>query len=206
MGKTLFDYITNDGKFLPFGGPTSEELKGRSALLADGSRLRFENETVLKCDDDLFLADVAGKLLLVKELEDESLTAMDVADTAAGAAALPEILEGWETDLSFASGFVLTGLFKDGALTISESPEPVMGNPFGSGGGGGIAAPQAQEALPPIATLKLQAVEVDDKRFIFRFPETGDVVFFNGRRFLLYALMKGRVVTGFIEVPPRDAP
>ena len=205
MGQTLFDLITNDGKFLPFGGPTSEELKGRSALLADGSRLRFENETVLKCDDDLFLADVAGKLLLVKEQEDESLTARDVADTAAGAAALPEILEGWETDLSFASGFVLTGLFKDGALTVSESPEPVVGNPFG-GGGGGISVPEAREALPPLATLKLQAVEFDDKRFLFRFPETGDAVVFNGRRFLLYALMKGRVVTGFIEVPPRDAP
>ena len=204
MGKTLYDYVTNEGKCLPFGGPTSEELTGRTARFPDGAEIRFDKEPVIKCDDDLFLAEAGGKLLLVKEQEDESLEAQDIAKATAGASALPGELEGWETDLSFASGFVLTGLFKDGALTISESPEPVVGNPFGSGGGG-IAAPQAQEALPPLATLALKAVETDEKRFIFCFPETGDAVIFNARRFLLYAFMKGRVVTGFVEVPPRDA-
>ena len=42
------------------------------------------------------------------------------------------------------------------------------------------------------------------KRFLFRFPETGEVVFFNARRFLLYALMEGRTVTGFVEIPPKE--
>ena len=205
MAKTLYDYVTNDGKCLPFGGPTSEELEGRYARFADGREIRFGKEAVIKCDDDLFLAAAGERFLLVKEQEDESLTVLDAAKAAEAAEALPGELEGWQVDLSFASGFVLTALFKDGAVTISESPEPVIGNPFGSGGGG-ISAPEAQEALPPLATLTLKAVETDEKRFIFSFPETGDVVVFNARRFLLYALMNGRVVTGFVEVPPRDAP
>lgn len=204
MGKTLFDYISNDGKYPLFGLPSTEELAGRTACLPDGSKVLFGNELAVKCDDDLFLADVAGKLLLAEELPDESLKALDTEKEAADASALPEALEAWETDLSFASGYVLTALFKDGALTLKPSPEPVIPNPFSSGEE--PAAPKAAEvpAAPPM-TLSLQAVEIGEKRFLLRFPETGEILFFDGRRFLLYTIVRGRIVTGFVELPPKKA-
>jgi hypothetical protein len=202
MGTTFFDYVSNDGKNLLFGLPATEELVGRPARLPDGTELRFETELAVKCDDDLFLAARGGRLLLVEELPDESLRALDAEAAAADAAALPEELEGWETDLCFASGYVLTALFKDGALTLRPSPEPIIANPFGSGGA--LEAPKVQEAPPVLATLSLRAVKTGEKRFLLRFPETGETVFLDGRRFLLYALLRGRIVTGFVEVPARD--
>ena len=200
MAKSLFELISNEGKNTIFGAPATEELTGRSAQLPDGTGFRFGNELAVKCDDDLFLAEKDGRLLLVQELPDESLTALDAAQETAGAAALPEALEGWATDLCFASGYVLTAAFKDGALTLSESPEPVVSGMFGSGG---LNAPETRKALPPLGTLALEAVEIDRMRFLFRFPETGEIVFFNGRRFLLYAILRGRLVAGFVEIPPK---
>lgn len=199
MGKCLFDIISNDGKNPLFGLPTTEELAGRTALLPDGSEFCFGSETAVKCDDDLFLAEAAGKLLLAEELPDESLRAVDTEAAAAGASALPEALEGWETDLCFASGYVLTAVFRNGSLTLSPSPEPVVSASFAS-----ADAPKAPEApaAPPV-TLPLQAVETGEKRFLLRFPESGETVFLDGRRFLLYALLRGRVVAGFIELPAR---
>ena len=200
MGKTFFDYVSNEGKSLLFGLPASEELAGRTARLPDGTEIRFADELAVKCDDDLFLAEAAGRLLLVEELADESLKALDAAAAAADATALPEELEGWETDLCLASGYVLTALFKDGALTLRPSPEPVMEyNPFTSGKKPAAETPEA-EAL----TLALRAVKTGDKRFLLRFPETGETVFFSARRFLLYALLGGRIVTGFVEIPPKS--
>ena len=198
MGKTLFDYISNDGKNLLFGLPKTEELIGRSARLPDGSELCFGDEIAVKSDDDLFLADVAGRIVLAEELPDESLRALDAEKAAAGAAALPEDLEGWETELCFASGYVLTARFADGALTLSPSPEPVIPNPFGP------SKSQETEALAAPLTLPLQAVKTGEKRFLLRFPETGETVFFSARRFLLYAILRGRIVTGFVEIPPKD--
>ena len=137
--------------------------------------------------------------LTFKEQMDESLQALDAVKTATDAPALPAPLEGWETELSFASGYVLKAEFADEKLTLSPSPEPVMGaNPFTSGN---AAAPEAPEA-PPV-TFALKAVETDEKRFLFHLPETGETVLFNARRFLFYALLRGRVVTGFAEIPPR---
>ena len=200
MGKTLLDYVSNDGNSLLYGLPASEELAGRTAWLPDGSALSFSDELAVKCDDDLFLALHGGRLLLVEERADESLQALDTAAAAADASALPEELEGWETDLCLASGYVLTGLFRDGALTLRPSPEPVMQyNPFTSGKKPAARAPEA----PPL-TLRLQAVKTGDKRFLLRFPETGETVFFSARRFLLYAILGGRIVTGFVEIPAKS--
>ena len=58
MSKKLFDYISNDGKNVLFGVPTTEELIGREALLPDGEKVCFGNEMAIKCDDDLFLPEL----------------------------------------------------------------------------------------------------------------------------------------------------
>ncbi len=198
---SIFDYASNEGRNLLFGLPNSEELIGRTALFSDGSAVKFGNELAVKCDDDLFLVDMAGRLLLVEELPDESLKALDTEKAAACASALPEILEGWETELGLASGYMLTAAFKNGAVTLAPSPEPDIPNPFSSGEPA-RKAPEAPLASP--VTLALQAVETGDKRFLFRFPETGETVFFDARRFLLYAIARGRIVTGFVELPPKE--
>ena len=202
MSKKLFDYISNEGKNVLFGVPTTEELIGREALLPNGEKICFGNEMAIKCDDDLFLADVAGRILLVEEQEDLSLKALDAEKAASGATTIPEEMEGWETDLSFASGFVLTGLFADGKLKLTPSPEPELPEMFA----GDRKAPKTTEPeiLPDPETYALETVVTGDKRYLFRFPETGEVVFFNARRFLLYALMGGRTVTGFVEIPPKE--
>ncbi len=202
MSKKLFDYISNDGKNVLFGVPTTEELIGREALLPDGEKVCFGNEMAIKCDDDLFLADVGGRILLVEEAEDMSLKALDAEKAASGANTIPEDLEGWETDLSLASGYVLTGLFADGKLRLAPSPEPEIPEAFA-----GMRNPSENkepEVLADPVTYTLETVVTGDKRFLFRFPETGEVVFFNARRFLLYALMEGRTVTGFVEIPPKE--
>ena len=198
MGKTFFDYISNDGKDLVFGLPFTEELAGRSAALPDGSAVRFGKGLAVKCDDDLFLADVSGRLLLVEELPDESLKALDAETATVGAEALPEALEGWETDFCFASGYVLNASFGNGKLTLRPSPEPDPSNLYSAGG---AAAPKAEA---PLAALPLQAAETGDKRFLLRFPETGETVFLDARRFLLYAIFGGRIAAGFVEAPARE--
>ena len=196
MGNTLFDYISCGGKYPLFGFSATEELRFRTARLPEGREVRFEGETAVKCDDDLFLAESGGRLLLVEEQPDESLLALDAEQATLGASALPEALEGWETDLSFASGYVLTARFRDGKLTLSPSPEPeVPGFPAPEQGPDAEAAP---------AEFPLQAVETGEKRFLLRFPETGETVFFSARRFLFYAILRGRIVTGFAEIPPRE--
>ena len=203
MRKKLFDYISNEGKNVLYGVPTTEELIGREALLPDGGKICFGNEMAIKCDDDLFLADVAGRILLVEEQEDLSLKALDAEKAASGANKIPEELEGWETDLSFASGYVLTGLFADGKLRLTPSPEPEIPEAFA-----GMRNPADEnkepEVLPDPESYVLETVVTGDKRFLFRFPETGEVVFFNARRFLLYGLLGGRTVTGFVEIPPKE--
>lgn len=203
MGKTFLDYVSNDGEYTLFGLPFTEELKGRSAVFPDGSTILFGDELSVKCDDDLFLADAAGRILLVEELPDESLKALDARKETADASALPAALEGWETDLCFASGYVLTACFKEGMLTLSPSPEPVVSNPFASG-----EAPTAEYAAEapaaPPTTLSLKAAETGDKRFLLRFPETDETVFLDGRRFLLYAILRGRIAAGFVEVPAKE--
>ena len=199
MGKTLFDHISDGGKYPLFGLPATEELAGRSALLPDGAELRFGDELAVKCDDDLFLARKAGRILLAEELPDERLKVLDAEMAAEGAAALPEALEGWETDLCFASGYVLTALFRDGTLTLRPSPEPDLSNMFTAD------APKAPEApAAPPAAFPLKAVETGEKRFLFHFPESGETVFLDARRFLLYAILQGRIVCGFVEVPARE--
>ena len=202
MSKKLFDYISNDGKNVLFGVPTTEELIGREALLPDGEKVCFGNEMAIKCDDDVFLVDLGGRILLVEEAEDLSLKALDAEKAASGANTIPEDLEGWETDLSLASGYVLTGLFADGKLRLAPSPEPAIPEAFA-----GMKNPSESkepEILADPLTYTLETVVTGDKRFLFRFPETGEVVFFNARRFLLYALMEGRTVTGFVEIPPKE--
>ena len=202
MSKKLFDYISNDGKNVLFGVPTTEELIGREALLPDGEKVCFGNEMAIKCDDDRFLVDLGGRILLVDEAEDLSLKALDAEKAASGANTIPEDLEGWETDLSLASGYVLTGLFADGKLRLAPSPEPEIPEAFA-----GMKNPSENkepEILADPVTYTLETVVTGDKRFSFRFPETGEVVFFNARRFLLYALMEGRTVTGFVEIPPKE--
>ena len=202
MSKKLFDYISNDGKNVLFGVPTTVELIGREALLPDGEKVCFGNEMAIKCDDDLFLVDLGGRILLVEEAEDLSLKALDAEKAASGANTIPEDLEGWETDLSLASGYVLTGLFADGKLRLAPSPEPEIPEAFA-----GMKNPSENkepEILADPVTYTLETVVTGDKRFLFRFPETGEVVFFNARRFLLYALMEGRTVTGFVEIPPKE--
>ena len=202
MAKKLFDYISNEGKSVFFGVPTTEELVGREAQLPDGEKICFGNEMAIKCDDDVFLADVAGRILLVEELEDLSLKALDVAKAAAGANTLPEELEGWETDLSFASGYVLTGLFADGKLRLAPSPEPEIPEAFAAMSSSNAA--KEPEVLADPETYELETVVTGDKRYLFRFPETGEVVFLDARRFLLYTLMEGRTITGFVEIPPKE--
>lgn len=197
MGKNLFDYSSNDGKNTVFGLPTTEELTGRAALLPDGGKICFGDELAVKCDDDLFLADAAGKLLLVEEQPDESLKAQYAEEIAAGAAKLPADLEGWETDLCFASGYVLTALFQNGSLTLKPSPEPELPNMEGKKS----EVPKEIPADP--VTFALEAVEIGEKRFLLRLPETNETVFFDARRFLLYALLRGRTVAGFVEIPPK---
>ena len=202
MSKKLFDYISNDGKNVLFGVPTTEELIGREALLPDGEKVCFGNEMAIKCDDDLFLVDLGGRILLVEEAEDLNLKSLDAEKAASGANTIPEDLEGWETDLSLASGYVLTGLFADGKLRLAPSPEPEIPEAFA-----GMKNPSENkepEILADPVTYTLETVVTGDKRFLFRFPETGEVVFFNARRFLLYALMEGRTVTGFVEIPPKE--
>ena len=198
MGKTLVEFITDGGKYPLFGLPATEELSGRTATLPDGRLLHFGEETAVKCDDDLFLIEKEGKLLLAEELADERLRVLDAGQAAGEASALPPALEGWETDLSFASGYVLTAAFQDGTLTLRPSPEPDMSNLF--------AAPSKAKETPdgPRATFALKAAEVGEKRFLFSFPETGETVFFSARRFLLYAILGGRIVTGFVEAPARE--
>ena len=194
MGKTLFDIITDGGKYVPFGLPKTEELAGRTALLPDGSAVRFGEALAVKCDDDLFLAEEGGRLLLAEELPDESLKALDAAGAALGSAALLEALEGWETELCFASGYVLTAVFRDGALTLSPSPEPTLP---------GAPAPDAEAPAVPGETFALRAVEAGENRFLLHFPETGETVLLNARRYLLYAILKGRIAAGFAELPAR---
>ena len=202
MGKKLFDYISNEGKNVLFGVPTTEELIGREALLPDGEKICFGNEMAIKCDDDEFLVDVAGRILLVEEQEDLSLKALDAAKAADGANKLPEELEGWETDLSFASGYVLTGLFADGKLRLAPSPEPEIPETFKAMSSSNAA--KEPEVLADPETFALETVVTGEKRYLFRFPETGEVVFFDARRFLLYTLMEGRTITGFVEIPPKE--
>jgi len=195
MGKTLYDHITDNGRYPLFGLPATEELAGRTARLPDGKELSFGSELAVKCDDDLFLAEKAGRILLIEEQPDASLKALDAEKTAAAASALPEALEGWETDLCFASGYVLTALFRDGTLSLRPSPEPV------SPGAEGVQSPQAE--LPSVS-FPLLAAETGDKRFLLRVPETGETVFLDGRRFLLYAIPEGRIAVGFVEAPARE--
>ena len=202
MEKTFFAYASDGGKNALFGLPATEELIGRTARFPDGTELRFDRELAVKCDDDLFLAETAGGPVLVEELPDERLSAIDAAAATAAASALPEELEGWETELSLATGCVLVAAFKDGAVTLRPSPEPVIPNPFAPGGAQKPKAPETPAAAP--LTLRLQAVRTGDKRFLLRFPETGETVFFDGRRFLLYGLVGGRVATGFVEIPPKE--
>ena len=201
MGK-FYDYISNDSKRVVFGLPATEELIGREAVLPDGEKIAFGNEMAIKCDDDLFLVDAAGKILLVEEQEDLSLKALDAEKAAAGAGTIPEDLEGWTTDLCFASGFVLNATFAEGKLKLASSPKPEIPPAFLEIG---IVSPTVEpevEAEPK--EFALETVVTGDKRFLFRFPETGEVVFFDARRFLFYALMEGRAVTGFVEIPPKE--
>ncbi len=200
MGKNLFDYASKDGKNTLYGLPATEELIGRTAVLPDGSKVTFGEELAVKCDNELFLAEAAGRILLIEEQPDESLTAVDTEKTTAGASVIPEDLEGWECDLGFASGYVLTALFKDGTLTLKPSPEPVVNSPFASE----KKAPKEPEVLADPVTFALECVKTADKRFLLRLPETGETVFFDARRFLLYALLRGRIVAGFVEIPPQQ--
>lgn len=202
MSMNLFDYISNEGKSVVFGLPTTEELIGREALLPDGEKICFGSEMAIKCDDDLFLANVAGRILLVEENEDLSLKALDAEKAAGGKNALPEDLEGWETDMSFASGYVLTAKFADGKLDLKPSPTPEIPAVYAEEKKYSPAM-EPEVCLDPI-TFALETVVTDDKRFLFRFPETGEVLFFDARRFLLYALLGGRTVTGFVEIPPKE--
>lgn len=203
MSKNLFDYISNEEKSVVFGLPTTEELIGREAVYPCGEKISFGEEMAIKCDDDLFLVNVAGKILLVEELEDLSLKAFDAEDTCAGACTLPEELEGWQTDLSFASGHVLTGLFADGKLNLKPSPTPEIPEVYRTEKKYSPAI-EAEVDLGP-ESFPVETAVTADKRYLFRFPETGEVVFFDARRFLLYALLNGRTVTGFVEIPPKDA-
>lgn len=203
MSKKLFDYISNEGKNIIFGLPTTEELIGREAVLSDGEKICFGNEMAIKCDDDLFLVDVKGKILLLEEQEDLSLRAIDVEKEASGKNIIPEELEGWETDLSFASGYVLTALFKDGKLKLTPSPEPEIPAAYAENNNASQA--KEPEILPDPIEYQLETVVTGDKRFLLRFPETKEIVFFDARRFLLYALLGGRTITGFVEIPPKEA-
>ncbi|MBR4744991.1 MAG: hypothetical protein IK082_12515 [Oscillospiraceae bacterium] len=202
MKETFSDYISDGGRYLPFAVPATEELTGRTARFPDGQEVCFRDETAVKCDDDLFLAEKDGKILLVEELPDGSLMALDAEETTEGAAVLPEELEGWETDLSFASGRVLTAAFGDGTLTLRPSPEPAASAPFTEGDP--LLGAREETAGGPAAFV-LKAARTGEKRFLLRFPETGETVFLNARRFLFYAVVDGRITAGFADVPPRTA-
>ncbi len=206
MGKTFYDYFSNDGKNTVFGLPATTELVGRSARLPDGAEVRFGDELAVKCDNDLFLVQRAGKLLFVEELPDESLTARDAEQLTAGADTLPEDFCGWKPDISFASGYVLTASFEDGALTLIPSPEPVISAEGLYKPDGSLIPPTVPEDadLTPLATLPLEIAVVGENRFLLRFPETGEIVFFDGRRYLFYAILRGRIVAGFAELPPLE--
>lgn len=203
MEHTFLDTVTGGGKHVLFGLPATEELTGRTAVFPDGSEIRFGEETAVKADDDLFLAEKDGSIFLIEELPDESLRGLDAEETTAGAEALPEVLEGWETDVSFASGRVLTATFRNGALTLWPSPEPVVANPFGEGNDRPAEKDRTPAEEPAVFPLK--AAETGEKRFLLRFPETGETVFLNARRFLFYAILDGRITAGYADVPPRDA-
>ena len=202
MGNTFFDSFSNEGKNTVFGLPFTEELTGRSAVFPDGSEILFGEEPAVKCDDDLFLAAAGGKTLLVEELPDESLKALDADAETAEAAELPFELEGWETDLCLSSGYVLTAVFQEGRLTLRPSPEPVVANPFSSNEAPAAAKKPEPPAAPPVS-FALKAVKTGDKRFLLSFPETGEIIFLDARRFLLYGILRGRIVTGFVEIPPK---
>lgn len=203
MEKIFANYISNDGEYTLYGLPATEELAGRTACFPDGAEIKFGAELAVKCDNDLFLTEKEGKVLLIEELPDESLKAIVAESKVAGAAVLPEKFEGWETDLSFASGYVLTAAFKDGTLVLRPSPEPVVANPYEPSEA--EKTPDATEDnLAPAVTFPVEIVEIREKQFILRFPETGEIVFFDERRFLLYALLGGRIVTGFVELPFKD--
>ncbi len=203
MSMKLFDYISNESKSVVFGLPTTEELIGKEAAYPCGEKICFGEEMAIKCDDDLFLVDRAGKILLVEELEDLSLKVLDAEDTCAGKNVLPEELEGWQTDMSCASGHVLTALFADGKLNLKPSPTPEIPEVYRTEKKYSPAI-EAEVDLGP-ESFAVETPVTGDKRFLFRFPETGEVLFFDARRFLLYALMNGRTVTGFVEIPPKDA-
>lgn len=192
---TFFEYATDHGKYPLFSLPATEELTGRTARFPDGGELSFGGELSLKCDDDLFLVSLGDRRLLVEEDPQERLEARDAEALTEGLSKLPEALEGWETDLCFASGYVLTALFRDGTLSLRPSPEPV--SPGAEGG-------QRPRAEVPSVSFTLLAAETGDKRFLLRFPETGETVFLDGRRFLLYAIPEGRIAVGFVEAPARD--
>ncbi len=192
---TLFEYMTDHGKYRPFSLPASEELTGRTARFPDGRELSFGGEPALKCDDELFLVSLGDRRLLVEERPDGDLEARDAEALTEGLSKLPEALEGWETDLCFASGYVLTALFRDGTLSLRPSPEPVSP---------GAEVPQSPQAEVPSVSFPLLAAETGDKRFLLRIPETGETVFLDGRRFLLYAIPEGRIAVGFVEAPARE--
>ncbi len=65
----------------------------------------------------------------------------------------------------------------------------------------GSAAPAGPAADPVEFAVKI--AETGAKRYVLYFPETGETLFFNARRFLLYALLNGRIVCGFVEIPAR---
>ena len=202
MSNKFFDYVSDGGKRIIFGLPSTEELNGREAILPDGGKVCFGDEMAIKCDDDLFLADMAGRILLIEEGEDLSLKALDAEKAAGGANTIPEELEGWETDVCLASGYMLTATFADGSLKLTPASKPQIPPMFLEVG---IVSPTVEpDADAEPETFALETVKVGDKRFLFRVPETGEVLFFDARRFLFYALTEGRAVTGFAEIPPKE--
>ena len=202
MGKTVFEIITKGGQLNPHGPPASTELCGRCALLPDGSEVCFKEAVTVKVDDDLFLSEVSGKLFLVEEQPDESLKALDAVKETEGKAALPEDLEGWDTEVSLSPGTVFSAVFKEGTLSLSPAPEVKLPNFFGAPEE--PAEPEAPAEPEPPVVLPVEVSETGEKHFLIRFPESGEVLFFNGRRFLLYGILNGRIVCGFAEVPPMN--
>ena len=197
MRETFLEYVSDGGNYIPFAVPATEELAGRTARLPDGAEIRFGGETAVKCDDDLFLAGKDGRILLVGELPDGSLKALDAEEETEAAPGLPEDLEGWKTDLSFASRRVLTAVFGKDALTLRRSPEPSVANMLA-----GMKTEESDDGRT--ASFVLKAAETGDRRFLLRLPETGETVFLNARRFLFYAILDGRITAGYADVPPRD--
>ena len=202
MRETFLEYVSDGGNYIPFAVPATEELAGRTARLPDGSEIRFGDGPAVKCDDDLFLAEEEGRIFLAEELPDGSLKALDAEEETEGADALPGDLEGWMTDLSFASRRVLAAAFGKGALSLRRSPEPSVLNTFA---GASKAGGEEEQDDGRTASFVLKAAETGEKRFLLRFPETGETVFLNARRFLFYAILDGRITAGYADVPPRDA-